>query len=72
MMDGFAVDLPKPFVFALAPMQSHSRYDTGRKELERNVILYDNADYTPDFVSDIYRNCLFWVSLISSRYAIFE
>ena len=43
MMNGFPVDLPKPFIFALTPMQGHPRYEKDRKELERNIILYDNA-----------------------------
>lgn len=43
MMNGFPVDLPKPFIFALTPMPSHPRFEKGRKELERNIILYDNA-----------------------------
>ncbi len=43
MMNGFPVDLPKPFIFALTPMPGHSRYKKDRKELERNIILYDNA-----------------------------
>ena len=42
-MNGFPVDLPKPFIFALTPMQGHPRYETDHKELERNIILYDNA-----------------------------
>ncbi|MBO4648789.1 MAG: hypothetical protein J5806_11610 [Lentisphaeria bacterium] len=43
MLNGFPVDLPKPFIFALTPMQGHPRYAKDRKELERNIILYDNA-----------------------------
>ena len=43
MMNGFPVDLPKPFIFALTPMSGHPRYGKDRKELERNIILYDNA-----------------------------
>lgn len=43
MMNGFPVDLPKPFIFALTPMPGHPRYGKDRKELERNIILYDNA-----------------------------
>ena len=43
MMNGFPVDLPKPFIFALTPKTAHPRYESGRKELERNIILYDNA-----------------------------
>lgn len=43
MMNGFPVDLPKPFIFALTPMHGHPRYEKDRKELQRNVILYDNA-----------------------------
>lgn len=43
LMDGFPVQLPKPFIFAINPMSGHPRYETGRKELERNIILYDNA-----------------------------
>ncbi len=43
MMNGFPVDLPKPFIFALTPMPGHPRYERERKELERNIILYDNA-----------------------------
>jgi hypothetical protein len=37
------VQLPKPFIFAVSPMSGHPRFETGRKELERNIILYDNA-----------------------------
>ena len=43
MLNGFPVDLPKPFIFALTPKTAHPRYESGRKELERNIILYDNA-----------------------------
>ncbi|MBO4304470.1 MAG: hypothetical protein J6A21_07790 [Lentisphaeria bacterium] len=43
IMNGFPVDLPKPFIFALTPMPGHPRFDKDRKELERNIILYDNA-----------------------------
>jgi len=43
MMKGFPVDLPKPFIFALNPTGSHPDALTRRKELERNLILYDNA-----------------------------
>ena len=43
MMNGFPVDLPKPFIFSLTPMHGHPRYEKDRKELQRNVILYDNA-----------------------------
>ena len=43
MMKGFPVDLPKPFIFALTPTSSHPDIDTRSRELERNIILYDNA-----------------------------
>jgi len=43
MLNGFPVDLPKPFIFALTPKAAHPRYESGRRELERNIILYDNA-----------------------------
>ena len=43
LMDGFPVQLPKPFIFAINPKSGHPRYESGRKELERNIILYDNA-----------------------------
>lgn len=42
-MNGFPVDLPKPFVFAMTPMQGHPGYEKDRKNLQRNIILYDNA-----------------------------
>jgi hypothetical protein len=42
MMNGFPVDLPKPFVFALSPKPGHPRYGK-QDELKRNIILYDNA-----------------------------
>ena len=43
MLNGFPVDLPKPFIFALTPKPAHPNYEKMRKELERNIILYDNA-----------------------------
>ena len=43
LLDGISVDLPRPFVFSLTPRQSHPQYETNLKELERNIILYDNA-----------------------------
>ncbi|MBR7106878.1 MAG: hypothetical protein IKC89_00545 [Lentisphaeria bacterium] len=42
-MNGFPVDLPKPFVFAMTPMQGHPGYGKDSKNLQRNIILYDNA-----------------------------
>ena len=43
LLDGISVDLPRPFIFNLSPMMSHPDYDTRRKVLERNIVLYDNA-----------------------------
>jgi len=43
LLDGVSIDLPRPFVFSLSPRPSHPQYETNLKELERNIILYDNA-----------------------------
>lgn len=43
LMNGFSVDLPKPFIFALTPKQGHQSYGKEEKTLQRNIILYDNA-----------------------------
>ena len=43
LLDGISVDLPRPFIFNLSPMVSHPYYDSRRKVLERNIVLYDNA-----------------------------
>ena len=43
LLDGISVDLPRPFIFNLSPMMTHPDYDTRRKVLERNIVLYDNA-----------------------------
>lgn len=44
MMKNLAVDLPKPFIFSLSPTSGNARAQTAEnRELERNIILYDNA-----------------------------
>ena len=43
LLDGISIDLPRPFVFSLSPRPSHPQYETERKNLEQNIILYDNA-----------------------------
>ncbi|MGN0867352.1 MAG: hypothetical protein ACI4SG_06740 [Oligosphaeraceae bacterium] len=42
-IEGNALDLPKPFVFTMAPQESHPEYATRKKELERGIVFYDNA-----------------------------
>lgn len=43
LLDGISVDLPRPFIFNLSPMNTHPDYDLRRGELERNIVFYDNA-----------------------------
>ena len=37
------IDLPKPFVFTLSPQSTHPYYNRRREQLERCIVLYDNA-----------------------------
>ena len=37
------IDLPRPFVFTLSPQPTHPYYERKAKELERSLVLYDNA-----------------------------
>lgn len=37
------IDLPRPFVFTLSPQTTHPYYDKHKDQLERSIVLYDNA-----------------------------
>ena len=37
------IDLPRPFVFTLSPQATHPYYEKHKEELERSIVLYDNA-----------------------------
>ena len=42
-LDGMPVLLPKPCVFVIRPQERHTRVQMGRRDLARNLVLYDNA-----------------------------
>lgn len=43
IIDNNSIDLPRPFVFTLSPQPTHPYYERRGKELERSLVLYDNA-----------------------------
>ena len=42
-IEGNALELPMPFVFTMAPLESHPEYARRKRELERGITFYDNA-----------------------------
>ena len=42
-IDNNGIDLPRPFVFTMTPLESHPDYYTKKDKLDRSIVLYDNA-----------------------------
>ncbi|MBQ6472481.1 MAG: hypothetical protein IJJ33_10890, partial [Victivallales bacterium] len=42
-LDNMLINLPKPFLFSIAPEQHHPRYEQIRESMSRTLVLYDNA-----------------------------
>jgi hypothetical protein len=52
ILDGVEVQLPKPFIFTLRPMESHPLAAKLKVAAQRNLVLYDNAGESFEFLKE--------------------
>ncbi len=52
LLDGVEVQLPKPFIFTLRPMESHPLAAKLNVKARRNLVLYDNAGESFEFLKE--------------------
>ena len=55
-IDNVAIDLPRPFIFTLMPLETHPEYYSKKAFLNRGIVLYDNAGEHFEIGRDIHTN----------------